>query len=720
MRRTIIYGLLVLISAKGYASIITTNILKTSCKSGFSKIIPVRQYAALPDIDASNMVIKMSTCKNADGSITGLKGDPSFIYEWRDKSNTVVGNSIDLINIPYGYYTLTYTQSGNSEVKTFGPVIIKNTTGPFIDETAVKVTPGTCEDSNGSITGIKVTSDAPITYIWANVDTRNNRYQYDNADLLNIPPGRYRLQVYDDNICDFFFSSIYTVSGTGQIMVDASNIKTTDETCGQKNGSIKGFVIKNPNPKQKFTWTDKNYKQWGTSLDLTNVPNGDYTLKIEYDGEACPYTYGPIHLKNIGGPVIDESKVDIVHPFCGNAHANITGISVAGVGKISYTWYDNFNKVVSHEKDLMDVGANTYRLMVTDESGCGETYSSSFFIDNLKKGYPDDFNTKDQIVVPATCTTKGSVTGIKNIPFLIYTWRNELGEVVNNTPDFTNVPGGVYTLTVGTYCHGQYDWPDTQFSYDLGPRAPDFKTFDVTVNNSCTGQNSGSIKLMSDYTVIARRWVNSNDETVGTEDYVTNLSPGTYRLYLSNDYCEILYGTYVVDEVPAPSAPVVPDVQVCSTGLGRIVVTGLVQDATCRLYYSKDSVIPLIEQKGGIFNIQIDKTHTYYVSQLSGECESTRTPVRISVSLLATDIPNTFTPNGDGINDYWQIQHIEEYPKAVIKIFNRAGQQVFQSRGYANPFNGTYNGEKLEAGSYFYIISLSDTCNISGNLTIIR
>jgi len=105
----------------------------------------------------------------------------------------------------------------------------------------------------------------------------------------------------------------------------------------------------------------------------------------------------------------------------------------------------------------------------------------------------------------------------------------------------------------------------------------------------------------------------------------------------------------------------------------------------------------------------------------SGSCESGCTAVQISVGIAASGIPNTITPNNDGINDYWNIPSIENYPASLVQIFNRYGQKVFESKGYPQPFNGTMNGKQLPAGIYYYIINLSTSCKLlSGNLTLLR
>jgi gliding motility-associated-like protein len=74
----------------------------------------------------------------------------------------------------------------------------------------------------------------------------------------------------------------------------------------------------------------------------------------------------------------------------------------------------------------------------------------------------------------------------------------------------------------------------------------------------------------------------------------------------------------------------------------------------------------------------------------------------VTPSLSDLAIPNTFTPNGDGINDTWVIPNLEYYPKSTVNIFNRWGQKLFSSTGYPVPWDGTYQGSQLPTGTYYY------------------
>lgn len=71
---------------------------------------------------------------------------------------------------------------------------------------------------------------------------------------------------------------------------------------------------------------------------------------------------------------------------------------------------------------------------------------------------------------------------------------------------------------------------------------------------------------------------------------------------------------------------------------------------------------------------------------------------------------NGFTPNGDGINDNWVIENIENFPDNKVTIFNRWGNKVWDTKDYNNTsnfWNGqTQTGAVLTSGTYFYVIEI--------------
>ncbi len=84
-------------------------------------------------------------------------------------------------------------------------------------------------------------------------------------------------------------------------------------------------------------------------------------------------------------------------------------------------------------------------------------------------------------------------------------------------------------------------------------------------------------------------------------------------------------------------------------------------------------------------------------------------------------IPNTFTPNNDGINDVWTIQYLDSYKDATVDVYSRNGEKVFSSVGYSIPWDGKYNGNDLPSGVYYYIVNPKHGQKIlSGYVTILK
>jgi gliding motility-associated-like protein len=111
-------------------------------------------------------------------------------------------------------------------------------------------------------------------------------------------------------------------------------------------------------------------------------------------------------------------------------------------------------------------------------------------------------------------------------------------------------------------------------------------------------------------------------------------------------------------------------------------------------------------------------TYTLTVTTFAGCQVSASVTVTVIGQIV---IPNVFTPNGDGVNDLWNIAHISDYPRCTVDIFSRSGQLVFHSTGYSKPWEGTYSGNYLPTGAYYYIIDLKDGRHkLSGQVTIIR
>lgn len=84
-------------------------------------------------------------------------------------------------------------------------------------------------------------------------------------------------------------------------------------------------------------------------------------------------------------------------------------------------------------------------------------------------------------------------------------------------------------------------------------------------------------------------------------------------------------------------------------------------------------------------------------------------------------VPNVFSPNGDGINDLWNITAIDTYVAPKVKIMDRNGHLVYQSANYTRAWDGRYQNHEVPVGVYYYIINLAPgLAPITGAITLLR
>jgi gliding motility-associated-like protein len=106
----------------------------------------------------------------------------------------------------------------------------------------------------------------------------------------------------------------------------------------------------------------------------------------------------------------------------------------------------------------------------------------------------------------------------------------------------------------------------------------------------------------------------------------------------------------------------------------------------------------------------------------SGDQNYYSAEVIATVEIYSThkDILNLFTPNNDGINDYWELPDLATWGNCNVKVYNRWGKLVFDKKAYDNRWDGTSNGNPLPEGPYYYIIDTENSGVVKGTVNIVR
>ncbi|MEO1050957.1 MAG: gliding motility-associated C-terminal domain-containing protein [Bacteroidota bacterium] len=537
----------------------------------------------------------------------------------------------------------------------------------------------TCHgDSTGTILTDIPNAAAPLTYEWS--------FGSSDPNPINIPAGVHYLKVTDANNCVFFESVEINQPDELRVDMQADEILCSGETTAEVSVTASGGV-------GPYTY------QWNT-LDntptLSNRGAGLYTVTIT-DGIGCQI---------VDSVRVEEPfplTVEIFNPIAPSCNGENDGsldlLVDGGSPPYSFLWSNN-----AISGSLENIAQGFYEVTVTDVKGCTVTDFITIAEPTVMTGAIDK---SSDVNCFAGSSAQMSVDVQGGTPPYSYTWLNDDVKLNTAGPVIGDLVVGNYSVEVldARGCRlvltEQVTGPTNPLEAILTPNHID-----------CNDAATGSIDL----TV-----------TGGTPPYMYNWESGE----ATEDLIDVPAGRYQVE---------VTDANGCSVATKTL----LVETEQIRAGYFIGNV-SCNEQQDGYVDIQTIKggTPPYSISWSTGD--TTRMVENLSegaVGLLITDsndcqwftdieimrseiaclfIPNTFSPNADGINDVWNIRNIELYPEVSIRVVNRWGNTVFESNGYQQPWDGRSNGSDLEPATYYYMVDLRNGDPVySGPLTIVK
>ncbi|KFF12361.1 hypothetical protein IW15_12460 [Chryseobacterium soli] len=179
--------------------------------------------------------------------------------------------------------------------------------------------------------------------------------------------------------------------------------------------------------------------------------------------------------------------------------------------------------------------------------------------------------------------------------------------------------------------------------------------------------------------------------TGATTQTITVSTPGTYTVKVTNNFgCENTDSVQVTYSVLA---------QIVSVNVTNNSAT-VILSTSGNYEYSLDN---FIWQDSNVFNNLNLGQYTVYVRTKSGCIIGQK-------EFTIFSIPNTITPNGDGLNDTWRIAGLENYPGTEVYLYDRKGFMILKQTINKKPFewDGKYNSGPVSTGNYWYTIKISD------------
>ena len=304
------------------------------------------------------------------------------------------------------------------------------------------------------------------------------------------------------------------------------------------------------------------------------------------------------------------------------------------------------------------------------------------------------------------------------------------GAALSGAQNYFDATGGP---TVANIVTGPITSSTTLFVYDGASGCSDEETLLITINplpsvtlvsggdTYCEGEAvseilvdvTGTGNFTVDYTLDGAALSTSgttNPLSLGNAAgvyIITNITDGTACTNGAN-------GSQTIVVNPIPSAPLAgSDSEYCSTVDPNLMTAS--GGGGILTWYS-DAALTNILGTGTTLNPSIGLgVTTYYVTETEFGCEGPTSQVVISINGCDITIPTAFTPDGDGMNDDWEILDIDKtYPNNIVYVYNRWGNLLFtsvQGDYDNNRWDGTYKELSLPVGSYYFIIHYNDKAN---------
>jgi len=436
------------------------------------------------------------------------------------------------------------------------------------------------------------------------------------------------------------------------------------------------------------------------SIDLgddENICNGDSTLfSVEGDEFVSflwqdeseenyfwAYAAGEVYVDatDINGCIVsDNANVDILEvedielgtnsTYCTNSPIILNPNDVL-VGN-TYLWSNN-----QTTQTISVTETGQYFVTVTNENGCFSEDSITLTI------YEQPFVDLGEDI---SFCDGGSDTIEVIGDFSTYVWNN--GETLSS---ILVDASGLFSVTA-TDINGCFD-SDTIIVFESQLQPP-YIGYDTTLCED----DIYRLEPMEDY--YRYYWQNG---TMG--EFITISQPGTYSLTVTDEVGCTSSSTISIEYAENPYI----------TGIdasgGQVVISAM--GGTEPYVYSYDG------DTWQVLNVYTLLPSDYYIFTVM---DSNYCSVSIDAFLDATiDVPNFFTPNGDGFNDTWVISGLYQFPDAVIRIYDRYGKLLYEYVDNGIGWKGIYAGRPLPSDTYWYEIRLSsDRRPITGHVTIKR
>jgi gliding motility-associated-like protein len=637
-------------------------------------------------------------------------------------------------NLAVGTYSITTYSAFATQCSANSTLVVP---GPQLDPTDIVTNPDYCGNNDGSIKLLNLNAGATdqvsfqFNGVWQTPESLT--IGPDSSTIIqNLCAGVYDSIIVSYYNCASAPSGPLTLINPPFLPLRLSELNPT--ACGFSDGKI---MIMGVHPNQSDT---VNYSVGGVAqppfttfvgddsmITLSGLIAGTYSNIIVSTPGVCNATAPSACISTVLGPVtlvapyISPGFTTAIHYGCSADTVLFTNTSSApGSPVVHYTWSFGDGSVADTDSNPVHVFLNphsttavTYTVSMTlNNGGCDSTITQVITLDNFISAHftAPDFVCQDNSV---TFTNSSSGTAPS------YTWYFGDGSTSTATaPSHTYANSGNYTvMLVATNFVPCTDTATELLAVD----SSSLPLVYITDSAICEGH---AVTLTGIYPSVG---VTNVTWSFGDGSMQENVNPVvhaydttgylTVTLHVTNRACPSGTGIGHILIVPSPAIDLGADTSICpgSTAIILIDANNFGRSGASWLW-STGATTP---------SLAVTSPGTYYATVTMNGCEASDSVIVANACYI--DIPNVFTPNNDGTNDYF-------FPRQFLtrglttfsmNIYNRWGQQVFATTTLdGRGWDGKFNNIAQPDGVYIYVIDGTfkdgQKEHRQGNVTLLR
>jgi len=686
-----------------------------------------------PIIEAGNGSAQL-LCNQTSAQVTGLNPTtihPSVNGVWSVVSGTgisIANNtsaSTNINNLSFGTYIVKWKLSNGICPSDSANYTIQNFAQPIanagIDDT-------TCGTSVQLLANNPSNIQASATGIWSNLSATGNIANTTsfNTNFNNLSAGTYNLK--------------WKVSN-GVCLPDSNNVQITvlptinagadvvASLCNLQNTTLQGLDPNTISPTVTGLWsvvsgnaTIVNNQSFNSNV--TNLDTGTTTFKWKLSNGICPSDSANYTIQNFAQPIanagIDETLCATSVQLLANNPSSIQA-SAAGVWSIiSGNASATFNNVQNFDATISNLSGSNYQLLWTVTNGVCAANTDTL---NITLGTSVNASLINNTL--SFCDTNAIILNAVAVANATTLWTKITGA---STSTIANASNAYATVTGLGYGISTFEWKVTgtcnsdsatltvrNYKKPIANAGEDKLICQPTIQLSANNPSSVASSAVGLWQVANAAGTISFSSNASFNATISNLQKGNYNLKwtVTNGNCPT--ATDFVNIAVSDSFEIEKiEIEAADNEINNAVFT-IVQPTLGSSPYQYSINTGSFDVSNIFDSLFAGK---YYVLVKDAAGCITDTIIEIKTKLY---VPTGISPNGDGINDTWNILRLEDYPTAEINVYSTWGEKIFESIGNQKTFDGTYEGKPLPEGNYYFTVDLKNQSEpMKGKITILR